>query len=155
MVESLWWHMLVGPITKWRSSTAHMRGSALQLFGLFHHFDVIFMVVHSLWLLITNLWNFLWNKISSHESWLGGHLPYKNMILIYFTGLVGLIEMQMGWIGTQVPTRMIPLVTRPQVPCVTQNGSKELALRKWPKTWCRSWLTTLERVEGSCWESRD
>jgi hypothetical protein len=27
---------------------AHMKGSALQLFKFFHHFDVIFMVVHSL-----------------------------------------------------------------------------------------------------------
>ncbi len=30
----------------------HMKGSALQLFGLCHHLDVIFMVVHSLLLLI-------------------------------------------------------------------------------------------------------
>jgi hypothetical protein len=36
---------------------AHMKGSALQLFKFFHHFDVIFMVVHSLWSPITNLWN--------------------------------------------------------------------------------------------------
>jgi hypothetical protein len=46
-------------------------------------------------------------------------------------------------------------LTRPHVPCVTQNGSKELALRKWPETWCRSRLITLEGVEGLCWESRD
>jgi hypothetical protein len=29
-------------------------------------------------------------------------------------------------------------VTRPQVPCVTQKGSKELDLRNWLETWCRS-----------------
>ncbi len=30
------------------------------------------------------------------------------------------------------------LMARPQVPCVTQKGSKELDLRKWSETWCRS-----------------
>jgi hypothetical protein len=46
-------------------------------------------------------------------------------------------------------------VMRPQVLCVTQNGSKELDLRKWLKTWCRSQLPALEGVEGSCWKFRD
>jgi hypothetical protein len=31
-----------------------------------------------------------------------------------------------------------PHLTRPQVPCVTQKGSKELDLRNWLETWCRS-----------------
>jgi hypothetical protein len=48
----------------------------------------------------------------------------------------------------------VPL-TRPQVPCVTQKGSKELDLRKWSETWCRSQLPTLKGVEGSCWKLRD
>jgi hypothetical protein len=46
-------------------------GNAL-LFGLFHHSDVIFMVAHWFWILITNLKNSLWNYINSQESWLGG-----------------------------------------------------------------------------------
>jgi hypothetical protein len=44
------------------------------------------------------------------------------------------------------------LLTRPQVLCVTQKGSKELDLRKWSETWCRSQLPALKRVEGSCWK---
>jgi hypothetical protein len=40
--------------------------------------------------------------------------------------------------------------TRPQVPCVTQKGSKELDLRKWLEIWCRSQLPTLRGVEGLC-----
>jgi hypothetical protein len=47
------------------------------------------------------------------------------------------------------------LLTRPQVPCVTQKGSKKLDLRKWLKTWCRSQLPALKGVEGSCWKLRD
>jgi hypothetical protein len=43
-------------------------------------------------------------------------------------------------------------MTRPQVPYVTQKGSKELDLRKWSETWCRSQLPTLRGVEGSCWK---
>jgi hypothetical protein len=46
-------------------------------------------------------------------------------------------------------------MTRPQVPCVTQKGSKELDLRKWSETWCRSQLPALKGVEGSCWKLRD
>jgi hypothetical protein len=42
------------------------------------------------------------------------------------------------------------LLTRPQVPCVTQKGSKELDLRNWLETWCRSQLPALKGVEGSC-----
>jgi hypothetical protein len=37
----------------------------LQLFGLFHHSDIIFMVTHLFWLSITSLWNTLWNQINS------------------------------------------------------------------------------------------
>jgi hypothetical protein len=69
MVESSWWHMPVDPTTRWRSSIVHTKGSALQLFELFHQTNVIFMVIHSLWLLITNLWNSLWNHINSQASW--------------------------------------------------------------------------------------
>jgi hypothetical protein len=47
------------------------------------------------------------------------------------------------------------VLTCPQVPCVTQNGSKKLDLRKWSETWCRSQLLTLKGVEGSCWKLRD
>jgi len=47
-VESLWWHMQVDPTIKHRPSTVHMKGNTLQLFGLFHHFNVIFMIIHSL-----------------------------------------------------------------------------------------------------------
>ncbi len=47
------------------------------------------------------------------------------------------------------------LMTRPQVPCVTQKGSKKLDLRKWSETWCRSQLLTLRGVEGLCWKLRD
>jgi hypothetical protein len=47
------------------------------------------------------------------------------------------------------------LVMRPQVPCVTQKGSKELDLRKWLKTWYHSQLPALKGVEGSCWKLRD
>jgi hypothetical protein len=46
-------------------------------------------------------------------------------------------------------------LTRPQVPCVTQNGSKELDLRKWLETWCPSQLLGLKRAEGSCWKLWD
>ncbi len=46
-------------------------------------------------------------------------------------------------------------MTRPQVPCVTQKGSKELELRKWSKTWCRSHLPAPKGVEGLCWKLRD
>jgi len=38
---------VVSPITKHKPSKVHMRAGALQLFRLFHHFDVIFMVAHS------------------------------------------------------------------------------------------------------------
>jgi hypothetical protein len=48
-----------------------------------------------------------------------------------------------------------PQMTRPQVPCVTQRGSKELDLRNWLETWCRSQLPALKGVEGSCWKLRD
>jgi hypothetical protein len=44
---------------------------------------------------------------------------------------------------------------RPQIPCVTQKGSKELDLRNWLETWCRSQIPTLKGVEGSCWKLRD
>ncbi len=44
---------------------SYMRESALQLFGLFHHSDIIFMVTHLFWLSITSLWNTLWNQINS------------------------------------------------------------------------------------------
>jgi hypothetical protein len=44
---------------------------------------------------------------------------------------------------------------RPQVPCVTQKGSKELDLRNWLETWCRSQLPALKGVEGSCWKLRE
>jgi hypothetical protein len=46
-------------------------------------------------------------------------------------------------------------LTRPQVPCVTQKGSKELDLQNWLETWCRSQLLALKGVEGSCWKLRD
>jgi hypothetical protein len=46
-------------------------------------------------------------------------------------------------------------MTRPQVPWVTQKGSKELDLRNWLETWCRSQLPTLRGVEGSCWKLQD
>jgi hypothetical protein len=49
----------------------------------------------------------------------------------------------------------VGLLTHPQVPCVTQKWSKELDLRKWLETWCRSQLPTLKGVEGSCWKLRD
>jgi hypothetical protein len=35
------------------------------------------------------------------------------------------------------------------------KGSKELDLRKWSETWCRSQLPALRGVEGSCWKLRD
>jgi hypothetical protein len=35
--------------------SSYMKGGALQLFELFHHFNVIFMVAHFFWLSITNL----------------------------------------------------------------------------------------------------
>jgi hypothetical protein len=34
---------------------SYMSENALQLFGLFHHSNIIFMVAHSFWLLITSL----------------------------------------------------------------------------------------------------
>jgi hypothetical protein len=52
------WHMSIGPTTKQKPNIIHMKGNALMLFGLFHHFDVIFMVANSPWLLITNYLNF-------------------------------------------------------------------------------------------------
>jgi len=39
---------------------------------------------------------------------LDGHIFYKNMILILFTGLVGLIRMPMGWVGIKVIVKRIP-----------------------------------------------
>jgi hypothetical protein len=50
---------------------------------------------------------------------------------------------------------IVDWVTRPQVPCVTPKGSKELDLRNWLETWCRSQLPTLKGVEGSCWKLWD
>ncbi len=44
---------------------------------------------------------------------------------------------------------------RPQIPCVTQRGSKELDLRNWLETWCRSQLPALKGLKGSCWKLRD
>ncbi len=35
------------------------------------------------------------------------------------------------------------------------KGFKELDLRKWLETWCRSQLLALKGVEGSCWKLRD
>jgi hypothetical protein len=35
------------------------------------------------------------------------------------------------------------------------KGSKELDLRNWLETWCRSHLPALEGVEGSCWKLQD
>ncbi len=46
-------------------------------------------------------------------------------------------------------------LTRPQIPCVTQRGSKKLDLRNWLEIWCRSQLPALKGVEGSCWKLRD
>jgi hypothetical protein len=34
-------------------NVVHMKGSALQLFKVFHYFDVVSMVAHSFWLLTT------------------------------------------------------------------------------------------------------
>jgi hypothetical protein len=46
-------------------------------------------------------------------------------------------------------------LTCPQVPCVTQKGSKELDLWNWLETWCRSQLPALKGVKGLCWKLRD
>ncbi len=82
MVKSLWWHMLVCPTIKWKPNTTHMKGSALQLFGLFHHSDVIFMVAHSFdyWSLAFEI---PYGIKSIHKKVKPcGHLSCKNMILI-------------------------------------------------------------------------
>jgi hypothetical protein len=74
--------MLVSLTIKHKQSKVHMKGNVLLLSRLFHHFNVIFMVPHSPWLLITNHSSFGWNYINSQESWLDGSLSFKNMILI-------------------------------------------------------------------------
>jgi hypothetical protein len=56
--------------------------------------------------------------------------------------------------GVAHVARLLPM-TRPQVPCVSQKGSKELDLRKWLETWCHSQLPALKGVEGSCWKLWD
>jgi len=45
--------MLINIVTKVGPNIIHMKGNALQLFGEFHHSNIIFLVVNSLWLLIT------------------------------------------------------------------------------------------------------
>jgi hypothetical protein len=40
------------------------------------------------------------------------------------------------------------VMTRPQVPCVTQKGSKELDLQKWLEIWCRSPSSNTKRGRG-------
>jgi hypothetical protein len=57
--------------------------------------------------------------------------------------------------NTRKTTIVMSILTRPQVPCVTQKGSKELDLRKWLEIWCRSQLSALKGVEGSCWKLRN
>jgi hypothetical protein len=44
-IENSWWHILVNP-TKQKKNITCMKGNALQLFGLFHHFGVIFTIAH-------------------------------------------------------------------------------------------------------------
>ncbi len=78
----------------------------------------------------------LWSNQIDHIEW---SCLIKLAILIW---LVNLLVMPIK-------------VTCPQVPCVTQKGSKELDLQKWLETWCRSQLLTLKGVEGSCWKLRD
>jgi len=45
MAKSLWWLMLVCSTTRQKQNIVCMKGNVLLLFGLFYHFDVIFMVV--------------------------------------------------------------------------------------------------------------
>jgi hypothetical protein len=51
-------------------NVVHMKGSALQLFKVFHYFDVISMVTHSAWLLTIIYPSFGWNHfIGKFARW--------------------------------------------------------------------------------------
>jgi hypothetical protein len=70
MIENSWWHILLNP-TKQRKNTTCMKGNALQLFGLFHHFGVIFTIAHLgeckvNWLIFVTQWCFLLGTSCSH-----------------------------------------------------------------------------------------
>jgi hypothetical protein len=58
MMVEMWWHMPIGLMIRQRPNTTHVKGSALQLFGMCVHLDVIFMVAQLFWLLITSHSNF-------------------------------------------------------------------------------------------------
>jgi hypothetical protein len=55
MMVEMWWHMPIDSMIKRRPNTTHVKGSALQLFRMCFHLDVIFMVAQLFWLLITNI----------------------------------------------------------------------------------------------------
>jgi hypothetical protein len=57
MMVDMWWHMPIGSMMT-RPNTTHVKGSALQLFEMCVHLDVIFMVAQLFWLLITSYSNF-------------------------------------------------------------------------------------------------
>jgi hypothetical protein len=54
MAKILWWYMPINQITKHKPNIVFVKGNALLFFGQFHHFNVNFMVAHSLWLLTIN-----------------------------------------------------------------------------------------------------
>ncbi len=108
MIESLWWHMLVGPTTRSRPKTPHIwEGmvynclvSSFQcyLYGspftmVMDHQPFKFFMESDQLTIKMNEWVIILSK---------------NMILILFIGLVGLIRMLIGWFKIWVPTRRIP-----------------------------------------------
>jgi hypothetical protein len=58
MMVEMWWHMPINSIIRQRPNITHVKGSALQLFGMCDHSDVIFMVAQLFWLLIPVIQNF-------------------------------------------------------------------------------------------------
>jgi len=58
MMVEMWWHMPIGSIIRQMPNTTHVKGSVLQLFGMYDHSNVIFMIAELFWLLITNYSNF-------------------------------------------------------------------------------------------------
>jgi hypothetical protein len=56
--------------------------------------------------------------------------------------------------GILVKVPMLKFDAPPSSLC-DPKGSKELDLRNWSETWCRSQLPALKGIEGSCWKLRD
>ncbi len=94
-------------------------------------------------------------------TWVGICFTFNRCSFIYYANTYSLMCKSKGKhlvINSSYPSPFLyntMYLTRPQVPCVTQKGSKELDLWNWLETWCHSQLPALKGVEGSCWKLRD